>query len=161
MRHRIDDLDLDVTADSVLVLAGCGPVGAFMPEWGNIPIPRRLLAEGVTDMVRITDGRMSGTGYGTVILHVAPESAVGGPLSRLRDGDIISLDALAGTLSADVPDEVLAARDPVLPPFADRRGWPVLHRAHVLQAPAGCDYDFLRVASPDQLPFVEPVIGRS
>ena len=161
MRHRIDDLDLDVTADSVLVLAGCGPVGAFMPEWGNIPIPRRLLAEGVTDMVRITDGRMSGTGYGTVILHVAPESAVGGPLSRLRDGDIISLDALAGTLSADVPDEVLAARDPVLPPFADRRGWPVLHRGHVLQAPAGCDYDFLRVASPDQLPFVEPVIGRS
>jgi dihydroxyacid dehydratase/phosphogluconate dehydratase len=161
MRDRIDDLDLDVTADSMLVLAGCGPVGAFMPEWGNIPIPRKLLAEGVTDMVRITDGRMSGTGYGTVILHVAPESAVGGPLSRLRDGDIISLDAFAGTLSADVSDEVLAARDPVLPPFADRRGWPVLHRAHVLQAPAGCDYDFLRVASPDQLPFVEPVIGRS
>jgi dihydroxy-acid dehydratase len=112
-------------------------------------------------MVRITDGRMSGTGYGTVILHLAPESAVGGPLSRLRDGDVITLDAYAGTLSADVPGEVLAARDPVLPAFADRRGWPVLHRAHVLQAPDGCDYDFLRVTSEEQLPFVEPVIGRS
>ena len=161
MRRRVDDPDLDVTADSVLVMAGCGPVGSFMPEWGNIPIPRKLLQEGVTDMVRITDGRMSGTGYGTVILHVAPESAVGGPLSRLRDGDVITLDAYAGTLSADVPDEVLAARDPVLPAFADRRGWPVLHRAHVLQAPDGCDYDFLRVTSQEQLPFVEPVIGRS
>lgn len=112
-------------------------------------------------MVRITDGRMSGTGYGTVVLHVAPESAAGGPLSRLRDGDVITLDAAAGTLSADVPDAVLAAREPVLPAFADRRGWPVLHRAHVLQAPEGCDYDFLRVTSEDQLPFVEPVIGRS
>jgi len=161
MRRRVDDPDLDVTADSVLVLAGCGPVGAFMPEWGNIPIPAKLLKEGVTDMVRITDGRMSGTGYGTVVLHVAPESAVGGPLSRLRDGDVITLDADAGTLSADVPDSVLAARAPELPAHPDRRGWPVLHRAHVLQAPDGCDYDFLRVTSADQLPFVEPVIGRS
>ena len=161
MRRRIDDPDLDVTADSVLVLAGCGPAGAGMPEWGNIPVPAKLLRAGVTDMVRVTDGRMSGTGYGTVVLHVAPESAVGGPLSRLRDGDVVTLDAVAGTLSADVPADVLAARDPVLPVIADRRGWPVLHRAHVLQAPEGCDYDFLRAASPDQLPFVEPVIGRS
>jgi dihydroxyacid dehydratase/phosphogluconate dehydratase len=161
MRRRVDDPDLPVTADSVLVLAGCGPVGAFMPEWGNIPIPRKLLRQGVSDMVRVTDARMSGTGYGTVVLHVAPESAVGGPLSRLRDGDLVTLDAYAGTLSADVADEVLAARAPVLPVFADRRGWPALHRAHVLQAPEGCDYDFLRVTSPDQLPFVEPVIGRS
>jgi dihydroxyacid dehydratase/phosphogluconate dehydratase len=161
MRRRVDDPDLDVTADSVLVMAGCGPVGAFMPEWGNIPIPRKLLRDGVTDMVRITDGRMSGTGYGTVVLHVAPESAIGGPLSRLRDGDVITLDAPAGILSAEVPAEVLAARDPVLPVFADRRGWPALHRAHVLQAPDGCDYDFLTVTSAEQLPFVEPVIGRS
>jgi amino acid transporter len=161
MRRRVDDPDLDVTADSVLVLAGCGPAGAGMPEWGNIPVPAKLLRAGVTDMVRVTDGRMSGTGYGTVVLHVAPESAIGGPLSRLRDGDVVTLDAVAGTLSADVPAGVLAARDPVLPVIADRRGWPVLHRAHVLQAPEGCDYDFLRAASPDQLPFVEPVIGRS
>jgi dihydroxy-acid dehydratase len=161
MRRRVDDPDLAVTADSVLVLAGCGPVGAFMPEWGNIPIPAKLLRAGVTDVVRITDGRMSGTGYGTVVLHVAPESAVGGPLSRLRDGDIITLDAHAGTLLADVPEEVLAARSPMIPAYPDRRGWPVLHRAHVLQAPDGCDYDFLRVTSADQLPFAEPVIGRS
>ena len=161
MRCRVDDPDLAVTADSVLVLAGCGPVGAFMPEWGNIPIPAKLLRAGVTDVVRITDGRMSGTGYGTVVLHVAPESAVGGPLSRLRDGDIITLNAHAGTLSADVPEEVLAARSPMIPAYPDRRGWPVLHRAHVLQAPDGCDYDFLRVTSADQLPFAEPVIGRS
>jgi dihydroxy-acid dehydratase len=161
MRRRVDDPDLAVTADSVLVLAGCGPVGAFMPEWGNIPIPAKLLRAGVTDVVRITDGRMSGTGYGTVVLHVAPESAVGGPLSRLRDGDNITLDAHAGTLSVEVPEDVLAARSPMIPAYPDRRGWPVLHRAHVLQAPDGCDYDFLRVTSADQLPFVEPVIGRS
>jgi len=159
MRERIDDPDLPVTPDSVLVLAGCGPVGAAMPEWGNMPIPARLLRQGVTDMVRITDGRMSGTGYGTVVLHVAPESAIGGPLSRLRDGDMVTLDAPAGTLS--VPGGVLDGREPVLPEMADRRGWPVLHRAHVTQAPEGCDYDFLQARAPDQLPFVEPVIGRS
>ncbi len=103
MRTRIDDPALDVTADSVLVLAGCGPAGMAMPEWGNIPIPAKLLSQGVTDMVRITDGRMSGTGFGTVVLHVAPESAVGGPLSRLRDGDMISLDAYEGSLSVSTP----------------------------------------------------------
>ena len=86
-------------AFSVLVLAGCGPAGMAMPEWGNIPIPAKLLSQGVTDMLRITDGRMSGTGFGTVVLHVAPESAVGGPLSRLRDGDMVSFDAYAGALS--------------------------------------------------------------
>ena len=96
MQARIDDPALDVTADSVLVLAGCGPAGMAMPEWGNIPIPAKLLSQGVTDMVRITDGRMSGTGFGTVVLHVAPESAVGGPLAWLRSGDMISLDAHAG-----------------------------------------------------------------
>ena len=99
MRRRIDDPALDVDAESVLVLAGCGPAGMAMPEWGNIPIPSKLLSQGVTDMLRITDGRMSGTGFGTVVLHVAPESAVGGPLSRLRDGDMVSLDAYAGSLS--------------------------------------------------------------
>jgi dihydroxyacid dehydratase/phosphogluconate dehydratase len=159
MRARMDDPALDVTKDSVLVLAGCGPVGAGMPEWGNIPIPAKLLRAGVTDMVRISDARMSGTGYGTVVLHVAPESAVGGPLSRLRDGDLVTLDAMAGELS--VEPGVLDGREPILPEVRDRRGWPALHRMHVTQAPQGCDYDFLQARSPDQLPFVEPVIGRS
>jgi dihydroxyacid dehydratase/phosphogluconate dehydratase len=158
MRARIDDPSLDVSADSVLVLAGCGPAGMAMPEWGNIPIPAKLLSQGVTDMLRITDGRMSGTGFGTVVLHVAPESAVGGPLSRLRDGDVVSLDAYAGSLS--VPAD-LASREPVLPSVSDTRGWPVLHRMQVLQAPEGCDYDFLRPRTPEELAFVEPVIGRS
>jgi dihydroxyacid dehydratase/phosphogluconate dehydratase len=156
MRARIDTLD--VSADAVLVLAGCGPAGMAMPEWGNIPIPAKLLRQGVTDMLRITDGRMSGTGFGTVVLHVAPESAVGGPLSRLRDGDVVSLDAYAGSLSVSAD---LALREPLVPPVHDRRGWPVLHRMHVLQAPEGCDYDFLRPASEAELAFVEPVIGRS
>jgi len=158
MRRRIDDPSLDVDANSVLVLAGCGPAGMAMPEWGNIPIPARLLQQGVTDMLRITDGRMSGTGSGTVVLHVAPESAVGGPLSRLRDGDVITLDAYAGKLSTAAE---LATREPVRPAVPDRRGWPVLHRMHVTQAPEGCDYDFLQARIPAQLPFVEPVIGRS
>src|SRR5262249_24943175 len=116
--------------------------------------------QGVTDMLRITDGRMSGTAFGTVVLHVAPESAVGGPLSRIREGDVVSIDAFAGTLSVETDDE-LAARPPVLPRSPDRRGWPVLHRMHVPQAPQGCDYDFLRPLSPADLPFTEPVIGRS
>ena len=158
MRARIDDPLLSVSADSVLVLAGCGPAGMAMPEWGNIPIPAKLLSQGVTDMVRITDGRMSGTGFGTVVLHVAPESAVGGPLSRLRSGDVVSLDAYAGSLSVSAD---LAGREPVLPLASDRRGWPVLHRMHVLQAPQGCDYDFLRPRSAEELAFAEPVIGRS
>jgi dihydroxyacid dehydratase/phosphogluconate dehydratase len=158
MRARVDDPALDVSADSVLVLAGCGPAGMAMPEWGNIPIPAKLLSQGVTDMVRITDGRMSGTGFGTVVLHVAPESAVGGALSRLRDGDVVSLDAYAGSLSVSAD---LAGREPLLPPVHDLRGWPVLHRMHVLQAPEGCDYDFLAARTPDQLTFREPVIGRS
>ncbi|MGD0699847.1 MAG: dihydroxy-acid dehydratase [Trebonia sp.] len=159
MRRRIDDPDLAVTRDSVLVLAGCGPAGAGMPEWGNIPIPAKLLRAGVNDMLRISDARMSGTGYGTVVLHVAPESAVGGPLSLIRDGDMISFDAFAGSLS--VEPGVLAGRQPILPAVPDKRGWPLLHRMHVTQAPQGCDYDFLQARTPDRLPFVEPVIGRS
>jgi dihydroxy-acid dehydratase len=158
MRRRVDDPSLDVTPDSVLVLAGCGPAGMAMPEWGNIPIPAKLLSQGVTDMLRITDGRMSGTGFGTVVLHVAPEGAIGGPLSRLRDGDLVTLDAYAGSLSVSAD---LSGRSPVLPSFGDLRGWPVLHRQHVLQAPEGCDYDFLQARTPDLLPFAEPVIGRS
>jgi dihydroxyacid dehydratase/phosphogluconate dehydratase len=161
MRDRIDDPALPVTPDTVLVLAGCGPAGAGMPEWGMIPIPRQLLDRGVTDMLRITDGRMSGTSFGTVVLHAAPESAVGGPLARLRDGDMVRLDAQAGQLSVEADLAAFAARPPVLPPERDQRGWPLLHRLHVTQAPQGCDYDFLQARSPEQLRFTEPVIGRS
>jgi dihydroxyacid dehydratase/phosphogluconate dehydratase len=161
MRARIDDPALDVTPDSVLVLAGCGPIGAGMPEWAMIPIPRKLLDRGVSDMLRISDARMSGTSFGTVVLHVAPESAAGGPLARLRDGDVIRLDAAAGELTAEVDPAVLAAREPVLPPVTDLRGWPLLHRQHVTQAPEGCDYDFLQARTPGQVRFAEPIIGRS
>jgi dihydroxy-acid dehydratase len=164
MLARIDDEDLQVTADSVLVLAGCGPVGAVgMPEWGMIPIPARLVRSGVTDMVRVTDARMSGTSFGTVLLHVAPEAAVGGPLGLVRDGDPISVDISAGLLDLEVPDAELARRraaaDPPAP--AHLRGWPALYARHVLQAPDGCDLDFLRAPTPAHLTFVEPVVGRS
>jgi dihydroxy-acid dehydratase len=164
MRRRVDDPGLPVTADSVLVLTGCGPVGGpGMPEWGMIPIPARLAAAGVTDMVRVTDARMSGTSYGTVVLHAAPEAAVGGPLALVADGDLISLDAEAGCISLDVPAAEIARRRAAWapPPSGHLRGWPALYRDHVLQAPQGCDLDFLRAPTPAHRRFVEPVVGRS
>ena len=113
MRARIDDPDLDVTADSVLVLRGCGPRGyPGMPEVGNMPLPRKLLEQGVRDMVRISDARMSGTAYGTVVLHTAPEAAAGGPLALIRTGDIVTLDVENRILSFDVTDEELAVPQP-------------------------------------------------
>ena len=103
MLARIDDPSLPITPQTVLVLAGCGPVGVpGMPEWGMIPIPARLVQAGVTDMVRVTDARMSGTSFGTVVLHAAPEAAVGGPLALVRDGDVIALDVPAGTIELEV-----------------------------------------------------------
>jgi dihydroxy-acid dehydratase len=163
MRRRVDDPALAVTADSVLVLRGCGPVGAGMPEWGMIPIPAKLAAAGVTDMVRVTDARMSGTSYGTVFLHASPEAAVGGPLGLVADGDMISVDAEAGSISLEVPDDELARRRAAWTPPASPhlRGWPALYRDHVLQAPEGCDLDFLRAPTAAHLRFVEPVVGRS
>jgi len=164
MRRRVDDPDLAVTADSVLVLAGCGPVGAVgMPEWGMIPIPARLVAAGVTDMVRVTDARMSGTSFGTVILHVAPEAAAGGPLGLVQDGDIIAVDVAAGSLELEVPPAELARRAAARPPEprTHLRGWPALYAEHVLQAPQGCDLDFLIAPTPEHRRFVEPVVGRS
>lgn len=161
---RIDDPALAVTADSVLVLTGCGPRGVpGMPEWGQIPIPKRLLEAGVTDMVRISDARMSGTSYGTVILHAAPEAAVGGPLALVQDGDPIALDVEARTIDLDVPAEELDRRRAELTPWSSphRRGWPRLYEEHVSQAPDGCDFDFLEARSADDLPFVPPTIGRS
>lgn len=145
---RIDSEDLDVTADSVLVLRGCGPKGyPGMPEVANMKIPGKLLAQGVTDMVRICDGRMSGTAYGTVILHVAPESAAGGPLSRIKSGDIIELDVSARTLNVKLSEPELAAR--LLSPSTESayanpdRGWQKIYVDHVMQADTGADLDFL------------------
>ena len=145
---RVDDPALDVDADSVLVLRGCGPKGyPGMPEVSNMPLPRKLLAQGVRDMVRVCDGRMSGTAYGTVVLHVAPEAAAGGPLAKVRTGDVVILDAEARRIDVDLPDEELARRRPsqaTVSAFADpRRGWERLYVDHVLQADTGADLDFL------------------
>ncbi len=164
MRDRVDDPDLEVTAETVLVLAGCGPVGApGMPEWGMIPIPARLASVGVRDMVRVTDARMSGTGFGTVALHVAPEAAIGGPLALVHDGDMVTIDAETGRLDLEVTAEELARRRALWSPTASPhlRGWPALYRRHVLQAPQGCDLDFLQAPTPEHRRFIEPVIGRS
>ena len=164
MRRRVDDPDLPVTEDTVLILTGCGPVGVpGMPEWGMIPIPARLAKAGVTDMVRVTDSRMSGTSFGTVFLHVAPEAAIGGPLGLVRDGDLIAVDTANGTLDLEVPADELGRREAGWRPPASPhlRGWPALYRDHVLQAPEGCDLDFLRAPTPAHRRFVEPVVGRS
>lgn len=153
---RIDSEDLDVTADSVLVLRGCGPKGyPGMPEVANMKIPGKLLAQGVTDMVRICDGRMSGTAYGTVILHVAPESAAGGPLSKIKSGDIIELDVSARTLNVKLSESELAAR--LVSPSTENayanpdRGWQRIYVDHVMQADTGADLDFLIGASGSEV----------
>lgn len=149
---RIDDPDLDVDADSVLVLRGCGPKGyPGMPEVANMPLPSKLLEQGVRDMVRVCDGRMSGTAYGTVVLHVTPEAAAGGPLALVRTGDEVVLDVPGRRIDLDVPDEELAARTPsaaTVDAFAaPTRGWERLYVDHVLQADTGADLDFLLGAS--------------
>ncbi|GII95206.1 dihydroxy-acid dehydratase [Sinosporangium siamense] len=149
---RIDDPALDVDESSVLVLRNSGPKGGpGMPEWGMLPIPVKLLAQGVTDMVRISDARMSGTAFGTVVLHVAPESAVGGPLALARDGDVVSLDVPNGRLDLEVAPEELERRRRESAPRAPRyrRGYKALFVRHVRQADTGCDFDFLR-GRPDE-----------
>jgi dihydroxy-acid dehydratase len=148
LHARLDDPDLEVDQNSVLVLRGCGPKGyPGMPEVSNMPLPRRLLEKGVRDMVRICDGRMSGTAYGTVVLHVTPEAAAGGPLALVRDGVWISLDVRARRLELEVPPEELATRsidvDTVRGFAQPRRGWERLYVDHVLQADTGADLDFL------------------
>ena len=143
---RIDDPDLPVTAESVLVLQNAGPVGApGMPEWGQLPIPKKLLVAGVRDMVRISDARMSGTSYGTCVLHVAPEAHVGGPLALVRDGDPITLDVAARRIDLDVSEEELAARRADWTPRKriPERGYVSMYAEHVTQANQGCDFDFL------------------
>jgi len=149
---RIGDPDLDVDADSVLVLRGCGPRGyPGMPEVSNLPLPPKLLEQGVRDMVRICDGRMSGTAYGTVVLHVTPEAAAGGPLALVQTGDVIVLDVPARRLDIDVPAAELQRRTPspaMTAGFASpRRGWERLYVDHVQQADTGADLDFLTGSS--------------
>src|SRR5690606_26415618 len=136
------DPDLDVTADSVLVLRSAGPRGApGMPEWGQLPIPSKLLRQGVTDMVRISDARMSGTAYGTCVLHVSPESAAGGPLGLIADGDIVVLDAPAGRLDVRLSDAQWddRRRNRSAAPKPPPRGYAALYVDHVMQADRGCD----------------------
>ncbi|HEY5431067.1 MAG TPA: IlvD/Edd family dehydratase [Solirubrobacteraceae bacterium] len=153
---RIDDPALDVDADSILVLRGCGPRGyPGMPEVANMPLPTKLLEQGVRDMVRICDGRMSGTAYGTVVLHVSPEAAAGGPLNRIRSGDYVILDVPGRRLELEVPADELADREPA--PAAVRayakpsRGWQSLYVSTVQQANTGADLDFLLGASGDRV----------
>lgn len=146
LSEKIDDPNLPVTKDSVLVLRNAGPVGApGMPEWGMLPIPKKLLKEGVRDMVRVSDARMSGTSYGTCVLHVTPESAVGGPLAVVEDGDVISLDVESRTINLDLPEEEIVKRTKDLPERKSlhARGYTKLYLDHVTQADKGCDFDFL------------------
>lgn len=164
MLARIDDPDLPVTPQSVLVLRNIGAVGVpGLPEWGSIPIPKKLLRMGVRDLVRISDGRMSGTSSGTIILHVTPEAAIGGPLALVKDGDLIELNVEARTLTLCVDEQELARRREEWTPAPRQhlRGYPRLYSEHVLQPDEGCDFDFLRPDSDDALLFVPPIVGRS
>ena len=154
LHARIDDPALEVTKDSVLVLRGCGPRGyPGMPEVGNMPLPKKLLEQGVRDIVRISDGRMSGTAYGTIVLHVSPEAAAGGPLSLVQTGDTIVLDVPNRTLNIDISDEELKARKPSAASVAayatPERGWSKLYVDHVQGADTGADMDFLLGSSGD------------
>jgi dihydroxy-acid dehydratase len=146
MKEAVDDDSLDVTADHVLVLRNAGPQGGpGMPEWGMLPIPKKLLRQGVRDMVRLSDARMSGTSYGACILHVAPESFVGGPLCLVRNGDLITVDVAARRIQLEVGDDELARRRAAWtpPPKRYERGYGWMFAQHIRQADAGCDFDFL------------------
>jgi dihydroxy-acid dehydratase len=149
MKARIDDEDLDVCEDTVLVMRNAGPQGGpGMPEWGMLPIPRKLLREGVRDMLRISDARMSGTSYGACILHVSPEASIGGPLALVRTGDVISVDVAARRIEMEVrEDELTRRRAAWTPPerhFGRGYGW--IFDQHILQADKGCDFDFLETS---------------
>jgi dihydroxy-acid dehydratase len=152
---RIDDPALPVSADSVLVLQKAGPLGApGMPEWGMLPIPKKLLEQGVRDMLRISDARMSGTSYGACVLHVAPESFVGGPLAFVRDGDLLEIDVSARKLDLRVSEEEMGRRRAgwTQPETPYARGWTALYTQHVTQADKGCDFDFLEGTAPTPEP---------
>jgi dihydroxy-acid dehydratase len=157
MLKAMADESLDCDENTVLVLRNAGPVGApGMPEWGNLPIPKRLLKQGVRDMLRLSDARMSGTHYGTCVLHISPESAVGGPLAFVRTGDTIELNVEQRTLHLHVSAEELARRKAQwqAPTSVYARGFTRLYKEHVTQAHEGCDFDFLQGNEPSP----EPVI---
>ena len=164
MLNNIDDDDLPVDATTVLVLRNAGPKAVpGMPEWGMIPIPKKLQLQGVNDMVRISDARMSGTSFGTVILHVAPEAAMGSTLALVQNGDLIAINITAKSITLVVSDVELQQRKQQLKPFATphKRGYPALYIREVLQANEGCDFDFLKPKNADELVFIEPIVGRS
>jgi dihydroxy-acid dehydratase len=147
MRQEIDRDDLDVDENTILVMKNCGPKGApGFPEWGHIPMPKALLNRGVTDMVRVSDARMSGTSFGTVVLHVAPEAAAGGPLAVVRTGDEIELDVPGREINLRIAGEELHRRLALFkpPPPKFDRGYGRLFLEHITQADLGCDFDFLR-----------------
>ncbi len=147
MKAAVEDESLDVTADHVLILRNAGPQGGpGMPEWGMLPIPKKLVKQGVRDMVRLSDARMSGTSYGACILHVSPESYIGGPLALVRNGDVITLDVAARSIRLEVSDAEMAARRAALtpPPPRYERGYGWMFNRHVTQADKGCDFDYLQ-----------------
>ncbi|HUP78601.1 MAG TPA: dihydroxy-acid dehydratase, partial [Pirellula sp.] len=155
LKKSINDPNLDVTADTVIVLRSAGPIGApGFPEWGMLPIPEKLLKQGVRDMVRISDARMSGTSYGTCVLHVSPESHVGGPLAFVENGDLIDLDVANRSLKLLVDDATLIKRrENWVPPTTTwTRGYHRVFAGHVTQAHEGCDFDFLHGRSSNREP---------
>jgi dihydroxy-acid dehydratase len=158
LKSAVDDPDLDVSGDDILVLRNAGPRGAGMPEWGMLPIPTKLLKQGVTDMLRLSDARMSGTSYGGCLLHCAPEAAIGGPLALVRTGDRISVDVPARRIHLEESDEELARRRAAWtpPPPRYERGYGWLFTRHILQADQGCDFDFLETGFGAPVP--EPLI---
>ena len=164
MLNRIDDDALPADASTVLILRNAGPVAVpGMPEWGMIPIPKKLRRQGITDMVRISDARMSGTSFGTVILHIVPEAAIGGTLALVKNGDKITLDVPNRKLTLNVSDAELVKRKEGWKPAVSKhkRGYPKLYLREVLQASEGCDFDFLKPKNDDELTFIEPIVGRS
>jgi dihydroxy-acid dehydratase len=159
MKAAIDRDDLDVTPDHILVLRNAGPLGGpGMPEWGMLPIPKTLIKQGVRDMLRLSDARMSGTSYGACILHVAPESYIGGPLALVQTGDVITVNVPARSIRLEVSDDALAKRRAAWTPPAPRyeRGYGWMFSQHIKQANEGCDFDFLETGFG--APVTEPVI---
>jgi len=154
LKKAVEDPDLDVTGDDVLVLRNAGPLGAGMPEWGMLPIPTKLLKQGVKDMLRLSDARMSGTSYGGCLLHCAPEAAIGGPLALVKTGDRITVDVPARSIHLEVSDEELAARSKAWKPAPPRyeRGYGWMFGRHIKQADEGCDFDFLETTFGTPVP---------
>jgi dihydroxy-acid dehydratase len=158
LKAAVDDPGLDVTGDDILVLRNAGPKGAGMPEWGMLPIPTKLLKQGVKDMLRLSDARMSGTSYGGCLLHCSPEAFVGGPLALVRTGDTITVDVPARTIHLNISAEEFAQRQAAWRPLPRRyeRGYGWMFGQHILQANEGCDFDFLETSFGAPVP--EPAI---